>query len=109
MLPAGWLWVPAFAGTTDVINSATVSHRLEAAVELDLDQHRAIAGESLGEEIGRVVNRLGPLSRDAERARQRDEIDRRVEELHAHIGIHLRGKAALRRYTLFPNATPSPF
>src|SRR5438477_12916723 len=52
------------------------SDRLEAPVELHIDQHRTVALEPLGEEVGRILNRLCVLRHDAERAGQADDIDR---------------------------------
>src|SRR6476659_2692833 len=46
--------------------SGFASHRLEGAIELDVDQQRATALDPLGDEIRRLVNGLRPLRLDAE-------------------------------------------
>ena len=62
-------------------------HRLESAIELHVDQQRTAAVQTLGDEISRFVHGLRPLRPDAERPRQSDEIDLRVDELHADMNV----------------------
>src|ERR1043166_1138040 len=66
----------------------------ELAVELDFDQRGAAALEALADQVGRVVHGLRPLRRGAEGARETDEIDCRIVELHADISVDLRGMSA---------------
>src|SRR5258708_5830480 len=80
------------------------SHRLEGAVEIDVDQPRAAALEPLREKIGRLVHRPRPIRLDPERACETDEIDRRVGELHADIAVGLLGKPAHIVQALLENA-----
>jgi len=48
------------------VRATLASHRLERAVELDVDQQCATAPDPLGDEIRRLVHGLGPLRLDAE-------------------------------------------
>ena len=65
------------------------SHRLEFAIERDVDQHRTAARDRLP---SRSVASCTVFARSAatpnERC-QRDEIDRRVGELHADVSVGL--------------------
>src|SRR6266849_2096047 len=84
--------------------AALPSHRLERAVELHIDQHRHVIVERLADQVGRVVNRLGAFGRDAERTRQADEVDRRIEEFHPHISVDLLGVPAQPMEALLEDA-----
>ena len=55
------------------------SHRLEGRVEIDVDQQRRVGLDALRDQVGRLVHGLGALGRDAERAGEADEIDRRID------------------------------
>src|SRR3981189_3180180 len=70
------------------------SHRLEGAIKLDVDQGRAAIFQRMSGEISRLVRGLRPFRVDAERAREPDEIDLRVEQLHADIAVGLLGQPA---------------
>src|SRR5436853_4772884 len=70
-------------------SSERSSDRLEAPVELHIDQHRIVALEPLCEEVGRILDRLRALRHDAKRAGKADEIDRRIEKLHTDIAVDL--------------------
>src|SRR5262245_12583266 len=70
------------------------SHRLEIAVELDIDQHRAAALERLRNQVGAVVDAAAAFRLDAERAGEPNEIDPGVVELHPDIAFGLLGKPA---------------
>src|SRR2546430_10324057 len=85
-------------------DGAASSDWLEAPVELHIDQHRAVALESLCEEVGRILNRLRALRHDAERAGEADEIDRRIEQLHANIAVDLHGMPMHGMQALLENA-----
>src|SRR5437588_1650727 len=78
--------------------------RLESAVELHIDQHRAPAIERLAQEVCGLGHGPGAFCCDAERARQPDEIDFRVYQFHAHITVGLFGKSTQGVQPLFENA-----
>src|SRR5215475_11445227 len=84
--------------------AAPPSHRLERAVEFYIDQRRDIVLESLADQVGRLVNRLGALGGDAERTRQADKVDGGVDEFHPHIGVDLLSVAAQRMEALLEDA-----
>src|SRR5215467_4660603 len=56
------------------------SHRLERAIELDVDEHGLAVLECLSNEVGGLMHGLGPLGRDAKRARQRNEVYLGIDE-----------------------------
>src|SRR5262249_3195963 len=65
------------------------SHRLERAIELDVDEQGLAVLECMSNEIGGLMHGLGPLGRDTEGARQRNEVDLGIEGLHADIAVGL--------------------
>src|SRR5262245_13298740 len=68
------------------------SHRLERAIELDVDEQGLAVLECMSNEIGGLMHGLGPLGRDTEGERQRNEVDLGIEELHADIAVGLLGE-----------------
>src|SRR6266550_1381599 len=80
------------------------SHRLERAIELDVDQHRLAVLERLCDQIGGLVHCLGTFRRDAERTRKRDEVDPGIDKLHADVAVGLLGKATHRMQALLEDA-----
>src|SRR5262249_18008842 len=80
------------------------SHRLVVAVDWHVDEERRVAFQAFGDEIGGVMHTVRPLRRDAERARETDIIDRRVDELHADKAVDLGGEPALRDQARLENA-----
>src|SRR6266536_2341764 len=86
------------------VRAATPSHRLERPVDLDIDERRAPILEGMGDEISGLVHGLGALRGNAERARQRDEIDLGIEKLHADIAVGLLGEPAHGVQALLENA-----
>src|SRR6266436_4985998 len=69
------------------------SHRLERPVDLHVDEGGAAILEGMGDEIGGLVHGLGALRGNAERARQRHEIDLGIDKLHADIAVEI-GRAS---------------
>src|SRR6187401_1774056 len=70
------------------------SHRLKGAVELDVNEQCPAAPQTLRHKIRRLVHGLRALGLDAERTRKADEINLRIEELHADIAVGLLGEPA---------------
>src|SRR5262249_37986160 len=79
------------------------SHRLERPVDLDVDEGRAAILEGMGDEIGGLVQGLGALRANAERARQRHEVDLGIEKLHADVALGLLGGPAHGVQTVLEN------
>src|SRR3984893_2335794 len=80
------------------------SHRLERPGDLDVDGGRAAILEGMGDEIGGLVHGLGALRGNAERARQRHEIDFGIDKLHADVAVGLLGEPAHGVQALLENA-----
>src|SRR5690242_15726690 len=83
---------------------ATGGVLFELARQRHVDQRWAIARHGLGDQVGRLMHGPGPLARNAERAREPDEVDRRVVQLHADVTVELRRIAALRENALLEDA-----
>src|SRR5215813_967891 len=86
------------------LRAGAPSHRLERPVDLDVDQGGAAILEGMGDEIGGIVHGLGALRGNAERARQRHEIDLGIDKLHADIAVGLLGEPAHGVQALLENA-----
>src|SRR5437773_7249789 len=97
-------WPVIKRGSTPSARHGGESHRLEGAIELDVDEHGLVGVECMGNEIGRLVHGLGALGCDTERARQRHEIDLGIKKLHADIAVGLLGKPAHAMQALLENA-----
>src|ERR1700724_2489808 len=57
------------------------------AFDLDVDQRRGAGRERLGDELARPGRGRRAFGADAERLGKSDEVDRGVDEVHAHILI----------------------
>src|SRR5262245_32031296 len=79
--------------------SGELSH--ERGIDVHVDQVRPAAGQRSGDGRPDVRRLLDPRAGHAERARQADEVDQRLVEIHRHIAIVLRGKALQRLGPLF--------
>src|SRR2546429_5316586 len=95
---------PLYSRPKPMGEGGDASHRLERSVDLDVDERRAPILEGMGDEIGGLVHGLGALRGNAERARQRDEIDLGIEKLHADIAVGLLGEPAHGVQALLENA-----
>ena len=67
-------------------------------------KQRRAAGEALLHEIDRFGDAVGALGRDAQRARQADIIDLRIDQVHADEAVGLRRIAAHRVHALLQDA-----
>src|SRR5439155_9233075 len=63
----------------------------EAPVDDDLDERRAARRDGLADRGRNVLDRFHALRGDVERARQREEVDARIDEVHRRPHVVLRG------------------
>src|SRR6266545_4061766 len=86
------------------LGSGSRSHRLERAIDLDVDEHRTAVLQRMRDEIGGLMHGLGTLRHNAERTREGHKIDLGIEKLHADIAVGLLGEAAHGMQALLEDA-----